>query len=280
MNFSPAQIKGRIKNLAQKNHADARVLLRIYMMERFLERLSLSKYRDHFIIKGGILVTSMIGVALRSTMDIDASIKNENLSEEHLLNMLRDISHVDIDDGVSFKIKHADQIMDEMEYPGIRVTMEASLGPVLVPLKLDISTGDIITPHEVEYNYQLLIENRSISLWSYNLETVLAEKLQTVLARGILNTRMRDLYDIHELIQLYADAIDTETFQAAFKATCHKRGTENLTAAGKNILQDLSADPGIQNLWSSYQKRYPYAKDLAYTDVLQSISSLFQKVIG
>ena len=134
----------------------------------------------------------MIGVALRSTMDIDASIKNESLTEEHLLDMISSICEINLDDDVSFRVKKTQQIMDEMEYPGIRVAMDATIGQMPIPMKLDISTGDIITPREIKYSYQLLIENRSISLKSYNKETVLAEKLQTILARGILNTRMRD----------------------------------------------------------------------------------------
>lgn len=278
MKLTPAQLKGRIKSLAQKNHADARILLRIFMMERFLERISVSPYRDHFIIKGGILVTSMIGVALRSTMDIDASIKNENLSEEHLLQMLADISAIDLDDGISFRVKRAEQIMDEMEYPGIRVAMEATLGPMPIPLKLDISTGDVITPREIRYDYKLLTEDRSIPLWSYNLETILAEKLQTVLARGVLNTRMRDFYDIHELSRLYAETIDVPTLRAAFQATCHKRGTERLLEEGNSILHGLADDPALQKLWASYQKKFSYAADLSYADIIKSASLLFQKI--
>lgn len=278
MKLTPAQLKGRIKSLAQKNHADARILMRIFMMDRFLERVSVSPYRDHFIIKGGILVTSLIGVTLRSTMDIDASIKNEELSEEHLLRMLTEISAIDLDDGITFRVKRAEQIMDEMEYPGIRVAMEAALGPMPIPLKLDISTGDVITPREIRYDYKLLTEDRSIPLWSYNIETILAEKLQTVLARGVLNTRMRDFYDIHELSRLYAETIDVPTLRAAFQATCHKRGTERLLEEGNSILHGLADDPALQKLWASYQKKFSYAADLSYADIIKSASLLFQKI--
>ena len=278
MKLTPAQLKGRIKSLAQKNHADARILMRIFMKDRFLERVSVSPYRDHFIIKGGILVTSLIGVTLRSTMDIDASIKNEELSEEHLLRMLTEISAIDLDDGITFRVKRAEQIMDEMEYPGIRVAMEAALGPMPIPLKLDISTGDVITPREIRYDYKLLTEDRSIPLWSYNLETILAEKLQTVLARGVLNTRMRDFYDIHELSRLYAETIDVPTLRAAFQATCHKRGTERLLEEGNSILHGLADDPALQKLWASYQKKFSYAADLSYADIIKSASLLFQKI--
>ena len=187
MGFTPEQIKGRIKSVAKQNNADARTLMRIYMMERFLERLAQSEYRDNFIIKGGILVTAMIGVVHRSTMDIDTSMKNLNLSAEDALRVVNQVKDIDLDDGVSFDVKDVSNIMDEMEYPGIRVTMNANVGRLITPLKIDISTGDVITPRAIEFNYDLLLEDRSISLWSYNLETILAEKLQTVLARGINN---------------------------------------------------------------------------------------------
>ena len=275
MKLTPAKLKGRIKSLAQKNHADARILLRIFMMERFLERISVSDARHHFIIKGGILVTSMIGVALRSTMDIDASIKNTELSEKHLLQMLERISSIDLDDGITFRVKRAEPIMDEMEYPGIRIAMEAALRPLLVPLKLDLSTGDVITPHEIQYHYKLLTEDRTIPLLSYNLETVLAEKLQTVLARGVLNTRMRDFYDIHVLRRLYGNTIDLPTLRAAFLATCHKRGTEQLMPGRESILRTLREDMTLQKLWSSYQKKFSYAMDSNYLEILQSTESLY-----
>lgn len=158
MKFSPAQLKGRIKILAQKNHADARILIRIYMMERFLERLAVSRYKDKFIIKGGILVTSLIGVSLRSTMDIDASIKNYNLSESDIRKAIKEICMINLQDDVTFQLKQFSRIMDEMEYPGIRITLDAFLGKMLVPMKLDISTGDVITPREVEYQYTLLLD--------------------------------------------------------------------------------------------------------------------------
>lgn len=278
MPLTPAQLKGRLRSIAQKQHADARVLMRLYMMERLLERIAVSPYHDHFIIKGGILVTSLIGVALRSTMDIDASIRNEELSEEHVLQRLKDISAIDLGDGITFHVKRTEHIMDSMDYPGIRVAMEAKLGPLLVPLKLDISTGDVITPRAIAYQYKLITEERSIPLWSYNLETLLAEKLQTILARGILNTRMRDFYDIHALSRLYAEQIDTATLRAAFHATCEKRHTPQLAAEGEAILQTLAADANMQRLWTLYQKKFAYASDLTYTDVLASAMALYQRL--
>ena len=274
MGFTPEQIKGRIKSVAKQNNADARTLMRIYMMERFLERLAQSEYRDNFIIKGGILVTAMIGVAHRSTMDIDTSMKNLNLSAEDALRVVNQVKDIDLDDGVSFEVKDVSNIMDEMEYPGIRVTMNANVGRLITPLKIDISTGDVITPRAIEFNYELLLEDRSISLWSYNLETILAEKLQTVLARGILNTRMRDFYDIRMLLDTYEDKVNKAVLKDAFAATCKKRGTDHLQEQAEEIIKIIEADEQLQVLWRAYQKKYSYAADIDYASVINGVRKL------
>lgn len=274
MGFTPEQIKGRIKSVAKQNNADARTLMRIYMMERFLERLTQSEYRDNFIIKGGILVTAMIGVAHRSTMDIDTSMKNLNLSAEDALRVVNQVKDIDLDDGVSFEVKDVSNIMDEMEYPGIRVTMNANVGRLITPLKIDISTGDVITPRAIEFNYDLLLEDRSIKLWSYNLETILAEKLQTVLARGILNTRMRDFYDIRMLVDTYEDKVNKAVLKDAFAATCKKRGTDNLQEQAEEIVKIIEADEQIKVLWRAYQKKYSYAADIDYASVIRGVRKL------
>ena len=274
MGFTPEQIKGRIKSVAKQNNADARTLMRIYMMERFLERLAQSEYRDNFIIKGGILVTAMIGVAHRSTMDIDTSMKNLNLSAEDALRVVNQVKDIDLDDGVSFEVKDVSNIMDEMEYPGIRVTMNANVGRLITPLKIDISMGDVITPRAIEFNYDLLLEDRSISLWSYNLETILAEKLQTVLARGILNTRMRDFYDIRMLLDTYEDKVNKAVLKDAFAATCKKRGTDHLQEQAEEIIKIIEANEQLQVLWRAYQKKYSYAADIDYASVISGVRKL------
>lgn len=278
MGFTPEQIKGRIKSVAKQNNADARTLMRIYMMERFLERLAQSEYRDNFIIKGGILVTAMIGVAHRSTMDIDTSMKNLNLSAEDALRVVNQVKDIDLDDGVSFEVKDVSNIMDEMEYPGIRVTMNANVGRLITPLKIDISTGDVITPRAIEFNYDLLLEDRSISLWSYNLETILAEKLQTVLARGILNTRMRDFYDIRMLLDTYEDKVNKAVLKDAFAATCKKRGTDHLQEQAEEIIKVIEANEQLQVLWRAYQKKYSYAADIDYASVISGVRQLMDLI--
>lgn len=216
MYLTPAQIKGRIKNVAKQNGSDPITLLRIYMMERFLERITYSKYKDDFIVKGGILVTSMIGISMRSTMDIDTTIRNFDLTKEETTRIVNEIKDISLDDHIEFILNDVSDIMDNMEYPGIRIHMDAKLENLIVPIKIDISTGDVITPREVRYEYPLLLEDKSIQLWSYNLETILAEKIQTILSRGLLNTRMRDFYDVTTLFDRYNDSINYNDLSLAF----------------------------------------------------------------
>ena len=228
MYLTPTQIKGRIKNVAKQNGSDPITLLRIYMMERFLERITYSKYKDDFIVKGGILVTSMIGISMRSTMDIDTTIRNFDLTKEETTKIINEIKDISLDDHIEFILNDVSDIMDDMEYPGIRIHMDAKLENLVVPIKIDISTGDVITPGEVRYDYPLLLEDKSIQLWSYNLETILAEKIQTILSRGLLNTRMRDFYDVTTLFNRYKDLINYNDLSLAFDRTCRKRETLSL----------------------------------------------------
>ena len=279
MNLTDAQLRGRIKNLAKENNVDARVLMRLYMMERFLERVSVSRYRDNFIIKGGVLVTSMLGVSLRSTMDIDTTIQNYDLSIENTRRMIESICHVHIVDGVTFEITKVTEIMDEMEYPGIRFSLEACIGRMTTPIKIDVSTGDVITPRAVEFKYKLMLEDRSISLMSYNIETLLAEKLQTILTRGVLNTRMRDFYDVHVLLITRNKDIDKNIIKQAFFETCKNRQTENLTENARKIYGSIADDDRLASLWSSYQQRYPYVDDLSFDVVLDSLKRLLNVAI-
>lgn len=278
MNFSDAQIRGRIKNLADENQADPRVLMRLFMMERFLERVSVSKYRENIIVKGGVLITSLLGVSLRSTMDIDTTIQNFTLSPEKTKNMVEEISHIDLDDGINFKLKSTADIMSNMEYPGIRFSLDAYLGKMITPIKVDISTGAVITPSAIEYNYNLLLEDRSISILSYNIETVFAEKLQTILSRGILNTRMRDFYDIHILFTTRKKEIDNTILNHAFYATCKHRQSELVIANMQSIYNIIATDKKLASLWISYQRKFPYARSISFDTVLLSLNAVIQLI--
>lgn len=278
MYLTPAQIKGRIKNIAKQNGSDPITLLRIYMMERFLERVTHSKYKNDFIVKGGILVTSMIGISMRSTMDIDTTIRNFDLTKEETTRIINEIKDIPLDDHIEFILNDVSDIMGNMEYPGIRIHMEAKLENLIVPIKIDISTGDVITPGEIKYEYALLLEDRTIQLWSYNLETILAEKIQTILARGVLNTRMRDFYDVTTLFSRYKDSIKYNDLSLAFDKTCSKRETLSLLKDSKRILSSIKEDKTLQNLWKNYCRKYKYASHIDFSTNLESLDYLINQI--
>ena len=269
------QLKDLIRNLSREKSADAQLLMRNYMMERFLERISLSEYRDKFILKGGMLVAAMVGLDARSTMDLDATVKGANVNVEDIENLISAIVSVPIDDGVKFQLKSISEIMDEAEYPGIRVSMTTTFDGVVTPLKIDISTGDAITPKEVRYSFKLMLEDRSIDIWAYNLETVLAEKLETIITRTTTNTRMRDFYDIYILDQLHGNTLNRQTLYDALLATAKKRGTERHLAEAVDVLNEVESSPVMQKLWESYRRKFSYAADLEWSIIMGTVRSLY-----
>ena len=272
------QLKDRIRNLARNKSADAQVLMRNYMMERFLERISLSEYRDKFILKGGMLVAAMIGLESRTTMDIDGTVKGANVSVEDVEQVIAEIVSVPMDDGVEFQIKRISEIMDEAEYPGIRVSMETKFDGVRTPLKIDISTGDAITPREVRYKFKLMLEERYIDIWAYNLETILAEKLETVVSRSTTNTRMRDFYDLHMLCQLFGQTIVPADLGAALIATARRRNTEKYLADAVDVFDEIETDENMVKLWGAYQKKFSYACDVPWNSIMTSVRGLYMLV--
>lgn len=275
---SGTQLKDLIKNLARKNSADSQILLRSYITERFLERLSDSNYKNNFIIKGGMLISAMVGIKNRSTMDLDASIKGFSLNMDELKSVVEKICSVNLNDGVTFEIKSLTEIMDEADYPGIRISMNGFYDGIRTPVKLDISTGDVITPNEIVFSYQLMFENRKINLWSYNIETVLAEKLESMIARTITNTRMRDFYDVYLLTKIYSEVIDYKILNLALKATSTKRNTITLMDNAEKVFDELLTDSGIINLWQRYQSNYNYANGISWNTVVDSAKNLYLKI--
>lgn len=269
------QLKDLIRNLSREKSADAQILMRNYMMERFLERISLSEYRDKFILKGGMLVAAMVGLDARSTMDLDATIKGANVNVEDIENLISSIVTVPIDDGVKFQLKSISEIMDEAEYPGIRVSMSTTFDGVVTPLKIDISTGDAITPREVRYSFKLMLEDRSIDIWAYNLETVLAEKLETIITRTTTNTRMRDFYDIYILEQLHGTTLNPKILHDALLATAHKRGSEKYLNQAEEVFDEVENNPVMQKLWDTYRKKFSYASDLEWDVIMKAIRRLY-----
>ncbi len=273
---SARQLKDLIRNLSKENSADAQLLMRNYMMERFLERVSLSDYRDKFILKGGMLVAALVGLNARSTMDIDATISGMTIGIEEIEDMVEGVAAVPLGDGVEFRVKHISKIMETAEYPGIRANIEARFDRVVVPLKIDISTGDAITPGKIRRTLKLMLEERSIEIWTYNLETVLAEKLETVISRAVANTRMRDFYDLHVLSQLYANSINYADLEAALTATANQRKTARYLSDALAIFDEVEADQNMRSLCLSYQKKFSYAANLTWPVVMNSVRRLYK----
>ena len=189
---NPMQLKAIIKNKAQEKNISAQLVMQNYMLERLLERISISPYRNNFILKGGFLISAIVGLDTRATMDLDTTIKGFTLTHEKIKEIFEDICTIKVDDDVQFEIVSIADIRETDDYPGIRVSLKANYAPISVPLTVDVTTGDVITPEEIEYSFSLLFDERRISIWAYNLETVLAEKIETILSRGVANTRTRD----------------------------------------------------------------------------------------
>ena len=272
------QLKDLVRNLSKKKSADAQILMQNYMMERFLERISLSEYKNQFILKGGMLVAAMVGLDARATMDLDATIKGTNVSVEDVEMIISQIISIPLDDGVSFRVKRISEIMEEADYPGVRVSMETKFDGVITPLKIDISTGDIITPREIKYNFNLMLENRTIEVWAYNLETVLAEKLETVVSRNVTNTRMRDFYDIYILQKLYGEQLSKDVLWDALVATAKKRETlEQIeTEDIDEVFDEIQSSSVMENLWKAYQRNYSYSADIPWHTIMKSIRTLYE----
>lgn len=259
--------------MSKSDSNKAQILIRNYGMERFLERVSLSRYKDNFILKGGMLVSSIVGLDLRATMDIDTTVRNIPLSVDDAKEFVEEIAAVPIEDNILFEIKDVSTIMDEAEYGGVRLSLDALLETMRIPLKIDISTGDTITPAAINYRYKLMFEDRYIDIWAYNLETVLAEKIETTLSRSIANTRLRDFYDIH-ILQKAGTPIDTDILFASLRATCRKRESENILPKYAVILNELQASEAMRDLWQNFQNRNSYASGITWENVMASVRSL------
>ena len=272
MIHSSKQLKDLIRNLSKEVGIEAHVLIRKYMMERFLERVSSSKYNGSFILKGGMLVAAFVGVEVRATMDIDTTIKGIPVTIVDMERTITEISNIDLDDNVKFRIKKVSEIMDEAEYSGIRFSMDAVLDGAVIPLKIDISTGDVITPREIAYSYKLMFEDRTIPIMTYPIETVLAEKLETVISRSITNTRMRDFYDIHILLK--SQNINADILALALERTAKKRGNFNLLENAESVLKIVKSDEDMKRLWNIYQKKFKYAGEYTWDEVIHSVREL------
>ena len=271
---SATAVKAKIKNKAGGSSDKSQIMLRIYLMERLLERVSLSRYRDNFVLKGGLLVSSLVGVDMRSTMDIDTTVKSLPLNKSAIQKILEEIMAIGLEDGVLFRITKVQDIMEGHAYEGVRFMIDCTMDKLKQTIKMDISTGDEITPKAITHELPLIIEDRTIELWAYNLETLLAEKLETIMVRAEANTRMRDFYDIHVLLEQDAETIDRDTMKAAFYATCNKRGSIELIGTIDDVINKISDDDTMRQLWNNYRKTNYYVGALEWEDVIGSARKL------
>ena len=218
-------LKAYIKNKSIERNIPAQLVMQNYMLERLLERISISKYKNNFIIKGGFLISSIVGIDSRTTMDLDTTVKGLNLSKETLKYVFSEVCNINLNDNITFDILNLEDIREKDDYPGIRVKLNACYPPLKVPISVDITTGDKIIPREITYSFNSLFENREIKVLAYNLETILSEKIETILSRGIVNTRVRDYYDIYILYSLYKNSINYHNLKNAIFSTSEKRNT-------------------------------------------------------
>ena len=273
------QLKAYVKNLAKEKKISAQIVLQNYMLERLLERISVSEYRDNLILKGGFLLAAMVGLDTRATMNMDATIKGLPVTKETISQMFVDICQIHIEDDIGFEFSGIEDIREDDEYSGFRVSLSGNYPPMAVPLKIDITTGDKITPREMVYNFNLMFEDRSINVLAYTLETILSEKLETIISRGDQNTRPRDFYDVYILNILQKKNIDNQILKEAFAATVKKRGTEHIVTNYKEIIETVLNSSAMKDQWARYQKEFDYAKDIRFEDTCKAVNELMQNII-
>ena len=269
------QLKAHVNNMAKEAGIPTQALMQSYLLERLLERLSRSTWRDNIVIKGGVLISSLVGVSSRTTMDLDTTVRGFALTHDSAEKVFRDIMAVKVDDDWEFELDRIEDIRETDDYPGIRVHLKGSYPPMLVPLTVDVTTGDRITPDAVEYSYPLLFGEGEISLMAYPIETVLAEKLETVVSRGVANTRLRDFYDIYVLLGVKRNEINMEILRNALASTCEKRSSQAAIARWADTLDDVAGDAAMLEQWAKYVRKNPYAKGIALQDCCKAAKSVF-----
>lgn len=273
---SPKQLKDWINNMAKKNNLVANTVLQNYMMERFLERVSVSQYKDNFILKGGFLIADMVGIDMRSTLDMDTTIKGIPIDRDSIEKILDEILAIDVKDNVTFTIKRIKNIHDVSDYDDFRISMQAQFFTMRVDMQIDITTGDVIIPREVIYSFKLMFEDRYIEVKAYNVNTILAEKIETVLARNVSNTRARDFYDIYILLTTRSADINKDELRQAIIKKSEERNSTVYIENYQKYLTDVIESQDVQKIWDSYKNKYPYAKDILFTDIIKCIEEVLK----
>ena len=258
------------RNLAASCNITVNEVLQNYMFERILERLSVSKYKNNFILKGGLLLSSIMGIDTRTTMDMDTCIKGIDLTDEQLYKVLQEILNIDVNDGVKFEIRNSQPIREDDDYGGLKYNLLAIFDNLRVNLSIDIATGDLITPREIEYDYKMMFEDRNLKIMTYNIESIIAEKFQTVISRGILNSRMKDYYDLYYLIT-YKE-FSKENLKNAIEKTFSKRDTD--IKSTDKVIGEIEKSEFVKELWTSYSEKHQYAKDIVFEKIMEKINDI------
>jgi len=268
------QLKSKIKNYAKKNNISAQSVMQAYIFERVLERISLSDYKNNFILKGGVLISSIVGIQSRTTMDMDTTFKNYALSQDTVRKFFSNICAIELADNFHFSLLKIEPIRDDDQYGGFRVSLRADYHTIKTPLKIDITTGDSITPKEINYEYHTIFDNKIIHILAYNIETVLAEKYETILRRSIFNTRPRDFYDFYILVKTQSQIINREILMKAILSTFSKRHSSELLDKKESILKDIVVDKTMRKRWEKYSKEYFYADNISFDDVIEVLNTM------
>ena len=272
------QFKAVIKKMAKEKNISPQLVMQNYMLERLLERISLSNYHNNFIFKGGFLISSIVGLSSRATMDLDTTIKGFTLTHDSITAIFKEICDIEIDDDITFEFINVTDIRKTDDYLGIRVSLKAYYAPISVSLTVDVTTGDVITPKEIKYHHNSMFDDKVIRILAYNLETILAEKIETILSRSIANTRPRDYYDIYILYSLHNENINEETLKEALEKTTIKRGSTYILSDYENILETIENDKRLRDIWDKYSTDYKYAKDISFKMACDAISTLLTKM--
>ena len=269
-----AQLKAWIKNMSEKVEVNENIILQNYMLERLLERISVSNYKNKFVLKGGMLITAIVGIDMRNTLDMDATIKGFDLEKDNLEKILNEIFNIDLDDGVIFEFRSIKEIRQEDEYGGYRVALDSKFDKLVVPMKLDITTGDVITPKEINYRFDLMFENRSIEILAYNLETVIADKFETIISRNIDTTRARDFYDIYILWTTQTKYFDKKVLgQAIIRKFEYRESMDKLNDIDE-IMEVIKESDILKEHWENYQSKFSYAEDISYKDTIKVLEEI------
>jgi predicted nucleotidyltransferase component of viral defense system len=248
------------------------------MLERLLERIAVSEYKENFILKGGFLIAAIVGLKTRATMDMDVTVKGLELNEQTLLRIFKVLCSLEIDDPIEFELNKISEIREGDTYTGYRVSLTGKYPPMAVPLKLDITTGDKITPKEIFYSYKMVFSEGSLNVFAYNMETILAEKLETIISRGDQNTRPRDFYDVFILSKLKWNQIDFNILAEALKGTAARRRTENVIYDYPQVIDVIRKSNEMKDYWLKYQKDFEYASEILFDQALDSVLKLLDEI--